>query len=67
MENSIIKPLNTLVEKKLLKNKKKEIQIRSNFVKKNNIELIIIPYNDESIIETELLAQRLRGIKLTED
>ena len=34
MENNIIKQLNTLAEKKLLKNKKKEIQIRSNFVKK---------------------------------
>lgn len=27
----------------------------------NNIELIIIPYNDESLLQSELLAQRLNG------
>lgn len=39
---------------------------KEKFCKENNIELIIIPYYDEHIIQTEELAQRLRGIKLTE-
>ena len=49
------------------KKQKERDSDKKQFCQKNNIELIIIPYNDESMIETELLAQRLRGIKLTED
>ena len=36
-------------------------KLKKEYCKNNNIELIIIPYNDESIINSEQLAQRLRG------
>lgn len=43
----------------------KQQQYRDNlkkiYCKENNIDLIIIPYNDESIIQSEELAQRLNG------
>lgn len=35
--------------------------IKAQYCKNNNIDLIIIPYNDESIINSEQLAQRLNG------
>ena len=53
-------------EKAFERQKERDLE-KKKFCEENNIELIIIPYNNESIIETEFLAQRLRGIKLTED
>lgn len=35
--------------------------LKQQYCKENDIELIIIPYNDESLITTEELAQRLHG------
>lgn len=35
--------------------------LKKEYCKKHNIELIVIPYNDESIINSEELAQRLGG------
>lgn len=36
-------------------------KIKKEYCDQNNIELIIIPYNDESLINSEKLAQRLSG------
>lgn len=38
---------------------------KAKYCKENNIELIIIPYNDEHLIKTQELAQRLNGEKLS--
>lgn len=37
--------------------------IKKDYCLKNNIELIVIPWYDEHIIQTDELAQRLNGIK----
>lgn len=40
---------------------KKRDEKKKEYCEQNNIELIIIPYNDESSLKTSELAQRLRG------
>lgn len=39
----------------------KRDELKKEYCIENNIQLIIIPYNDESLINSEKLAQRLRG------
>lgn len=48
-------------------NQKKRDLLKEDYCKKNGIELIVIPYNNISLLESNELAQRLNGISVPND